>query len=275
MSTNEHAEKVLHELGLSLSQAKLYVALLRLPDAVTVSAVSACSNVARQDVYHLMDDLQEMGFVEKVISNPAKFKAIPFGDVTAALIEKRDDRTRALVEESTALRDKFQNKNSNTGLQREIEFILVSKGETLVHKVVKAVGNAEREILVILPWRECTQWAFILHEWWQKALDRQVNVRWLTDTPSQNGETNVDVIYNFTRSPVFSLKTLPHPIDVRLSVFDGKEVFMATNAVVNAGESPALWTNSPTMINTLKDYFEMKWKFAAFYKASEVQIPTG
>jgi hypothetical protein len=76
----------------------------------------------------------------------------------------------------------------------------------------------------------------------------------------------METIDVFIRNPIFELRTLPPPIDVRLSVFDGKEVFIATTATANAAESPALWTNSPAMVSTFEDYFRMKWKLAKDYK---------
>ena len=269
MSFKEHAKKVLHELGLTFSQAKLYVALLSFSDAATASAISTFSNVARQDVYHVMNELQEIGLIEKVISNPIKFRAVPIADATSFLIGKRGDRTKALVEESTALLDKFPSKSSKTEAQTEIQFILIPKGETLVRRVEKALKTADRRILVVTPWREFTQWTFTLHKRWRQTLNRGVRVNWITENQSQTSGANLEMIDSLTRNATFKLRTLPPAIDVRLSVFDGREVFIAANASVNAAEFPALWTNSPTMISTLEDYFRMKWKLAAEYKNRE------
>lgn len=259
-------EKVLRELGLTFSQTKLYVALLVFSDFASAKTISTFSNVARQDVYRLMNELQEIGLVEKEISNPARFKAVPISDATSFLIEKRRERTTALLEESAALLSKFLEKSSKTAVQGEVQFIIVPKGEPLVRRVEKALKVADKTILVVTPWREFKQWIFTLHDWWQQTLDRGVRTNWITENQPQNTEANVEMIDNFTRNPMFKLRTVPPPIDIRLSVFDSSEVFMATNVTINAGESPALWTNSPTMISTLEDYFKMKWKQAVEYK---------
>ena len=260
------AEKILRELGLTFSQAKLYVALLVFSDFASAKTISTFSNVARQDVYRLMNELQEIGLVEKEVSNPARFKAVPISDATSFLIEKRKERTTALLEESAALLSKFQEKSSKTAVQEEVQFIIVPKGEPLVRRVEKALKVADKKILVVTPWREFTQWIFTLHDWWQQTLDRGVRTNWITENQPQNTDANVEMIDNFTRNPMFKLRTVPPPMDIRLSVFDSSEVFMATNVTINAGESPALWTNSPTMVSTLEDYFKMKWKQAAEYK---------
>lgn len=225
---------------LPFSQAKLYVALLVFSDFASASAISAFSNVARQDVYRLMDELQGIGLVEKEVSNPARFRAVPLSDAMSYLAEKRRERTTALFEESTVLLTKFPEKNSRTAIQREIQFVIVPKGEPLLRRVEKALKTVDKKILVITPWRELTQWIFTLHERWQQTLDRGVKVRWITENPSQNSDAKVEMIENFARNHNFWLRTVTLPIDIRLSVFDWKEVFMATQVNINAGESPAL-----------------------------------
>jgi len=244
----------------------LYVALLVFSDFASASAISAFSNVARQDVYHLIDELQEIGLVEKEVSNPARFRAVPISDAISYLTKKRRERTNALFEESTALLAKFPEKNSRTAIQGEIQFVIVPKGEPLLRRVEKALKTVDKKILVITPWRELTQWIFTLREWWQQTLDRGVKVRWITENPPQKSDAKVEMIENFARKHNFSLRTVTLPIDIRLSVFDGKEVFMATQVNINAGESPALWTNSPTIIPLFEDYFKMKWNQAADYR---------
>jgi hypothetical protein len=171
-----------------------------------------------------------------------------------------------LLAESNALLAKFPEKNSKTSSQGEIQFVIVPKGEPLVRRVEKALKIVDKKILVISPWRELTQWIFTLHNWWQQALNRGVKVRWITESFPQKSDANGEMIENFARNSNFWLRTVTPPVDIRLSVFDRKEVFIATQVNINAAESPALWTNSSTMIPILEDYFKMKWKIAADYR---------
>jgi len=240
--------------------------MLIFSDFASASEISAFSNVARQDVYRLMGELQGVGLVEKEVSNPARFKAVPISDATSFLVKKRRERTMALLEESTKLLAKFPEKNSRTAIQLEIQFVIVPKGEPLLRRVEEALKTVDNKILVITPWRELTQWIFTLNEWWQQTLDRGVKVRWITENPPQNSDAKVEMIENFARNHNFWLRAVTLPIDIRLSVFDGKEVFMATQVNINAGESPALWTNSPTMIPLFEDYFKLKWNQAVDYR---------
>jgi len=271
VSLKEHAEKVLQELGLTFSQAKLFVALVRLSECATANAISSYSNVARQDVYRLMEELQEIGLVEKVVSNPAKFKAIPIRDATSFLVKKRKEKTHALVEESTALLTSFPELTSSTGFQDRHQFMLIPKREAVVRRIEKAIKAAEEKILIITPWREFTQWMFTLHDLWQQAIKRGVKIHWITETKPRNPDSHFEMLHSFMLDPHFKLRTLHRPVNSRLGIYDHREMFIATTVNNSAAESPALWTNNPTMVNVLEDYFEMKWQLSSECKIEENQ----
>jgi sugar-specific transcriptional regulator TrmB len=269
MSLKEHAEKVLRELGLTFSQAKLYVALLKFSDAATVNAISAFSDMARQDVYRLMEELQEIGLVERVVAKPAKFKAAPMANATSLLMEKRRDRTRELIEQATAILADFPEQSPKVMPQEKHQFLIIPKGEALVRRVEKAIKTADVKIQVINPWKETIQWLFKLHEYFQEAVERDVKIFWITECQHQNPDSNADIVDSFTQMPGFRLRTVATPVSMKMSIFDSTEVFMATHIGKHVAESPALWTDSPMMLELLKDFFDMKWKMAAEYEPQE------
>ena len=60
----DECAKILMDLGLTLLQAKAYLALSQLGKA-TVKTISKTANVARQDVYRVMLALEKLGLAEK------------------------------------------------------------------------------------------------------------------------------------------------------------------------------------------------------------------
>jgi sugar-specific transcriptional regulator TrmB len=99
----ELGEKTLREIGLTLSQARVYLALVKLGTHSTVKTVSVFSKVARQDVYRTLTELRELSLVEMVIGNPALFRAIPLQEAVAILMERKNQRTRELLAEASEL----------------------------------------------------------------------------------------------------------------------------------------------------------------------------
>ena len=86
---------LLSDLGLSRIQAKIYLALLKLGIDSKAVSIFKYSGVARQDVYRVLCELQQIGIVEKIISKPVRFRAIEPKKAVALLLKKR--RTLSLI----------------------------------------------------------------------------------------------------------------------------------------------------------------------------------
>ena len=71
----EEDAKTLSGLGITISQGKVYLALLRLKAASRVHTIAKFTDIPRQDVYRLLDELMQLGIVQKTLVKPATFKA--------------------------------------------------------------------------------------------------------------------------------------------------------------------------------------------------------
>lgn len=269
MSLQENGERILRELGLTFSQAKLYVALVRFGGCTTANEISNFSNIVRQDVYRLLDQLKRISLVEKIVANPAKYRAIPMREVTSILMERRNQKTRTLLKESKEFLDHFYTTEISSETSDDNQFVLIPKGEPIIRRVENSIKAAQDTIISITPWREFSQWTFTFHEQWQRAIERGVKVRWITERKPQNADSPPEPTSVFFNNPNFKLKIMPEKPKKRLGIYDGKELFIAITQEINAGESQALWTNNPMMIHILEDYFEMKWKLATECKTEK------
>ena len=72
-------QETLVGLGLSAAQAKVYLAIYKSGKA-KASAICKSSGIVRQDLYRIIDSLQEVGLIEKVITFPAEYSALPVAD---------------------------------------------------------------------------------------------------------------------------------------------------------------------------------------------------
>ena len=252
-------EKTLRELGVSLLQARVYLALLKLGTYSNVRAISVFSKVARQDVYRTITELRDLGLVEMVIGSPALFRAIPLKETVAILMEKRNQRTQVLMEEVTELFIHFDDNNKTKLSQENNQFILVPKKEALVNKIKKTIEGTNDSILISAPWRETTQWLFTLHESWQLALDKGVKIRWITEKQSAPCLTN-EVTRTLIKNPNFILRRDAMSVKARFAIYDDKEVSIIILSATDTGGAPALWSNNSAMVFILKDYFETKWE---------------
>ena len=238
-----NGETILNELGLTFSQARVYIALIRIGDKSTVKALVDYSKIARQDVYSILAQLHKLSLVEMIIGTPTMFRAVPMQQVIPILLDRRNQKTLALSTEATELVKKFPEKEPKTTFKQHThEFVLIPKREAVIRKIGKSIDDAQKSIFSITPWKELTQWLFLLEKSWNKALKRGVSVRWISDKP-QNGYLGLENISFILENPHFKLKVMPNSPKKRVGIFDCKEVYVATLRESDAAESPALWTD--------------------------------
>src|SRR3989304_193906 len=94
MANDENTDLLLG-LGLSVNQARVYLAILKL-EKTTVGQAAKFSKVRREDVYRILPTLEKMGLIEKLMGKPTQIRATPISDALSFLVAeektKSDDR---------------------------------------------------------------------------------------------------------------------------------------------------------------------------------------
>ncbi len=80
----DDVERVLEKLGLSAYQAKALISLLKCGEA-KASEVSELSGVPRAKVYEVLDQLADLGLVDKIPTRPVRFRARNPEEITQRL----------------------------------------------------------------------------------------------------------------------------------------------------------------------------------------------
>lgn len=256
--------QILVRLGLTVNQAKAYLALVKLVTA-TAQEISKASTIAREDVYRVMPALQELGCVERVITSPAIFKAIPLKDVLYILLEHKKQESSELMNRTIALLKEAE-KEANlhpAPKQDTFCFVLIPKRETL-QKGKMAIETAQTSIDIFTSWKRLLPALFALSETIKKALNRNVKLRFIATSPEKD-EPLSKIVQDFTKNPNFKIKYIPAKPSAILIIRDKKEVLLATSAEAGLNGSDLLWSNNPCLQAILQDYFETKW-FTAFEK---------
>jgi len=262
----EYGAKILQELGLTFLQAKVYLALIRLQGDSSVKTISTTSNVARQDVYQTLTDLQEISLIEKVINNPSTFRAIPIQETVAILAERKNQKTIALQAKAIEVFQTIAKIEAEHIQQKNHKFVLIPKKEALINRTKKAFENAQQNVLATSPWQHVVQWSFLLDESVKNCLDRGVKIRWITNTPTDAKAFRIKM-RSLLKERNFKLKIKSNNLAIRYRIYDDNDVILAIATSPNAGGSPALVTTNPLIVEMLKDHFEMNWKLAKDFKS--------
>ena len=88
MLSIDSTAKDLVEFGLTLNQAKAYLALLRL-GTTSATQISQLCKVRREEIYRALGELEKHGLVERIIGKPLKFKPLSLERTLSQLLEKK------------------------------------------------------------------------------------------------------------------------------------------------------------------------------------------
>src|SRR4030066_119783 len=93
--SNDEDTVLLLGLGLSINQARVYLAILKLEKG-KVGQVAKFSKVRREEVYRILPTLEKMGLIEKLLGKPTELRATPISDALTYLMaeekKKFDER---------------------------------------------------------------------------------------------------------------------------------------------------------------------------------------
>ena len=253
----EEFVQILSRLGLTISQAKVYLALLELKKA-TGKTTAKHSKVARQEVYRLLAELQEKGLVKKIIARPTEFEPIPIEDCTSILIKRKKNGISETQKETAILLQKFKQKRSKNTLEEyETRFSLFPHQATIQKKKM-TLKTVRRSFDVVTSWRNPHSIMFIAMEEIDKVLQRDVKVRVLIDKPDEERLLS-DIRKHLEKYPAFKIRYLLNAPKALMSIYDKKEARICTCIRPWLKECPTLWTNNPCLLSILQDYFEIMW----------------
>lgn len=271
MKIEEEATQILTQLGLSISQVRVYLTLLKLKKA-TGRTVSKHSKIARQEVYRILGELEEKSLVERIIAAPTEFKAVPMENGLSFLIEQRRNEISKTQKEANRmllrlrLLPKFKENESEILQEEEFEFILIPENKALLLRLKRALEAAQRSIDVICPKDTFLQVLFNLSDKFQKALERGVKIQCLLNDllDANSWPATVQVI---AKNSLFKIRIMSESPKEKFWIYDKKEVLVATCPKCGYIQSPALWTNATPFIELAQNYFNVLWN-----KATKVKI---
>jgi sugar-specific transcriptional regulator TrmB len=257
LDSPEEDVSILKELGISVTQAKIYLALAR---ARTLNAqeISKLSGVARPHVYQVLDDLLEQGLITQIIDQPERYQAIPISECVSALMRRRIIKTAELEEKTILLEKKYRTLPIMQGIDKPLQFMFIPKKETVYAKAEKMLVTVRETIIFLLSTRRMISWLSDSLPLFEKTLARGVNCKVIIPSPGMT----VDLLKQFKmfeRYPNFSLRLLSNIPNFGFSVWDGKEMIMTAYPSDSPTTEPSLWSDNSCIVSLCEEHFENLW----------------
>jgi sugar-specific transcriptional regulator TrmB len=256
-------QNVLIDLGLTLIQAKTYLALIE-SDSLTTAEISKISKIARPDVYPNLSKLQLLGLVEKIIASPIKYEAIPINQCLSLLLRTKTEQyekiraeTRTLLE--TVKTKKLKEKHKEVG---NPQFVLIPQGQTVIDKINTAIENAQFSVDFVLSWKRFSRGIVTTFaESIENAWERKVITRFIVESPNKN-ETAIQLVQFCMKNPCCQIRFIPYYPETIFQIFDKKEMSLIVFAKTDLSSSPVLCSINHSLVSLARERFETIWKTA-------------
>jgi sugar-specific transcriptional regulator TrmB len=243
------------KLGLTLNQARIYVALLHSEKPATAKEISKITNITRQDVYRILPTIQKAGLLEKTITAPTMFKATPLRLGVSILIKNKTAQHNELMEKANKMSDESWLKQSI--LEEEPEFILIPGNDAVVQKINNSIGTTQTNLDIVTSKKRFSRAMLEFSDPRMKALKRGVKIQVVTERlPSTNAD--IEKIMLAEKKAGAIVKFMPTLPSALLLLFDKKQVMIITSATGSL-ETSALWSNNPCVVALSTSYFESLW----------------
>ena len=123
MNSEEESLQLLTNLGLTVLEARVYLALSQL-GKVTAKAIAKASNVSQPDTYRVLLGLENHGLVEKEVAVPNNFRATSMDEGLAILIQRRENQSAMLQAKTMELLQRFH-KKGKVPVEETSKFVMI------------------------------------------------------------------------------------------------------------------------------------------------------
>ena len=272
----EELNETLAEMGLTSLQAKVYLALNKINQA-SVKDISNVLDVARQEIYRALAELLRLGLIEKRITTPNQFRAIPLEQVLGFLLERKRNQMSKL-EEKTARIVKTAGIVNTAGVLRkpnqlDYDFLLFEGKEILLRSAVDLFASSQT-IRIVNESNLSIYWWVNQFQLFANALERGAKIQVLIDKPQENSPA-IEMIQKLEKSPSFGIRYLQSAPSITAVVYDHMGIFatMPTEEALAKKDyfPPCLASNHPAFLELLQNYFETLWNNALKYRPEKTK----
>jgi sugar-specific transcriptional regulator TrmB len=258
--SNEENTDLLLGLGLSLNQARVYLAILRL-ERTAIGKITKFSKVRREEVYRTLPALEKLGLVERLLGNPTEIRATPISDALTFLVAEEKTKSDNRL---SGMRSKVKSLSSKDWKQplpgEESIYILIAEKKAILAKTSELIRNSRKEVALIADKGRILPVLSQFSDECKQAIKKGAQIRLIFEGDSQDGllkEKVKKIIDGVSVHVKFYREPLNHFI-----MSDDKEALITASKESGLGESPSLWTNNGNLIGVLRTGFESDWEKA-------------
>jgi sugar-specific transcriptional regulator TrmB len=246
------------KLGLSLSQARIYLTLISYGNA-NAKEISQATAIDPGEVYRQLDKLCDNGLVQKILNIPNKYEPINLKDTINMLVEQRNKENKQILIQI----EEILEKKIGGPIEREVERILVSGSAITFNQIVKIYELLENELLWYTQIERVPMSVNSLYDSMKKALSRGVKWRVIAELNKPTKEIFAYIKDYQRKNSNFEIRFVNSKLNVIFGIQDGKSMSLYTEVPKMFTDSQLLITNNSQLVKIVKAYFEIIWQNAS------------
>lgn len=258
--SNDENTVLLLGLGLSLNQARVYLAILQL-QKTTAGQIAKFSKVRREDVYRILPTLEKMGLIERLLGKPTEIRATPVSDALTFLVAEEKKRFDERLSGMRVTVQRLSLKDWKQPLpEEESIYILIAEKKAILAKTSGLIRNSRKEVALIADKERIILILSQLSDECKQAIKNGAQIRLIFEGYSTDISLKEKVQKLIDGASVhvkFHRKPLNHFI-----MSDDTEALITGSKKSGIGESPSLWTNNSNLIGVIRTSFEFDWEKA-------------
>jgi sugar-specific transcriptional regulator TrmB len=242
------------EFGLTQNQARVYLFLSK-NSPKSAPEISKSLKIPRTETYHLLNGLQSKGITIASFGKPTKFQSVPFDKSINILVNNERTRIDELEKQTLYMISQWNmipDTETEDALIKENRFQIVQGKVSIVGKLNQLVNSAKKDILILGSEKDFMKF---YHTDFIDSL--------------KEARTNLKILMSSNNKAPFIVDELPSKCIKKFDdvlgenlwflIKDCEEIFFFIKNNENA-EMLAVWTDSKTMLNSMKLLFNMIWK---------------
>ncbi len=251
------------EFGLTQNQARVYLFLSK-NSSRSAPEISHILKIPRTETYHLLNGLQSKGITIAAFGKPTKFQAVPFDKSINILVNNERSRIDELEKQTLYMISQWNmipDIETADALIKENRFQIVQGKVSIVGKLNQLINSAKKDVLLLGSEKDFMK--FYHTDFIDSLKDVNINLKILMST-------NNNAPYIVDELPVKCIKKFEDSLGENLwfLIKDCEEIFFFIKNSENE-EMLAVWTDSKTMLNSMKLLFNMIWKKAEMFENSQ------
>jgi sugar-specific transcriptional regulator TrmB len=249
----EKVQAELSQYGLTSNQSKVFIYLGKY-GAKTAPEVCKALKLPRTETYHLLSALQNKGIVSATFQHPIQFTALPLNKAIWILVNSEKERVKSLEHMEKGLSELWENIPTFDSLHEEVEekFQMLQGANQIQSKITEMTDNFKDEFLILGSEKDYIK---LYHgDFLESFVKSKQRFRLL----SACSDKTTYIFDNLERK---NIKKLDKDIQNHLCFIlkDDAELLFFTKNANSPTEPFAMWTNSKSMVYSMKLLFESLW----------------